>query len=132
MKETLNPVIDGNISAIKKSGEGMGKSGSFFFFSHDKKLLIKTMTTDDFNAWVELFPKYFQHINMFEDSLIARVYGIYSVQMEDMQRQHLILMGSTALTKDGHVKKVYDLKGSIVKRYNHGDESKPTQREKEA
>jgi hypothetical protein len=51
LKETLNPVIDGNINAIKKSGEGMGKSGSFFFFSHDKKLLIKTMTTSDFNAW---------------------------------------------------------------------------------
>lgn len=79
LKETLNPVIDGNINAIKKSGEGMGKSGSFFFFSHDKKLLIKTMTTSDFNAWTQLFPKYFEHINMFEDSLIARVYGIYSV-----------------------------------------------------
>lgn len=41
-------------------------------------------------------------------------------------------MGSTALTKEGHVKKCYDLKGSLVKRYNHGDESKATQREKEA
>ena len=41
-------------------------------------------------------------------------------------------MGSTAMTTDGHVKKVYDLKGSLVKRYNKGDETKVTQREKEA
>ena len=44
----------------------------------------------------------------------------------------MILMGSTAMTTDGHVKKVYDLKGSLVKRYNKGDESTRTQREKEA
>lgn len=55
LNESLNPSIMGNIEAIKKSGEGMGKSGSFFFFSHDRKLLIKTMTKTDFIAWKNLF-----------------------------------------------------------------------------
>lgn len=77
--ESLNPILEGNIEAIKKSGEGMGKSGSFFFFSHDKKLLIKTMTSGDFMAWTMLFKRYFEHVNMFEDSLLARIYGVYSI-----------------------------------------------------
>lgn len=49
--ESLNPQSVENIEKIKKAGEGMGKSGSFFFFSHDKKLLIKTMKDDDFEAF---------------------------------------------------------------------------------
>ena len=36
---------------MKKAGEGMGKSGSFFFFSHDQSMLIKTMTLDDLQAF---------------------------------------------------------------------------------
>jgi len=29
------------------AGESQGKSGSFFFFSHDKKFIIKTMYDDE-------------------------------------------------------------------------------------
>jgi hypothetical protein len=41
--KTLNPTNIETIKAIKKSGEGMGRSGSFFFFSTDRKLLVKSM-----------------------------------------------------------------------------------------
>ena len=32
-----------NYKAVFKAGESQGKSGSFFFFSHDRKFIIKTM-----------------------------------------------------------------------------------------
>ena len=64
------------------AGEGMGKSGNFFFFSHDTRFLIKTMTEGDFNAFMRLFQLYFEHINNYPDSLIARIYGVYSVELE--------------------------------------------------
>jgi Phosphatidylinositol-4-phosphate 5-Kinase len=32
-----------NLKSIKGAGESQGKSGSFFFFSEDKKFIIKTM-----------------------------------------------------------------------------------------
>lgn len=35
LKRSMDPQIDANIDRIFKAGEGMGKSGSFFFFSHD-------------------------------------------------------------------------------------------------
>lgn len=74
---TLDPALEANVEAIKKSGEGMGKSGSFFFFSHDKKLLIKTMTKGDFTSWNNLFREYFDHVCENPESLIAKVYGVY-------------------------------------------------------
>jgi 1-phosphatidylinositol-4-phosphate 5-kinase len=59
----------------------MGKSGSFFFFSHDDNFLIKTMTLGDFNAFKKIFLYYFEHVNTNQDSLLARIYGVYSVKM---------------------------------------------------
>ena len=34
---------DHNRKMIFKAGEGAGASGSFFFFSHDNKFIIKTL-----------------------------------------------------------------------------------------
>ena len=75
--ESLDPCIDKNITNIFKAGEGMGKSGSFFFFSHDDRFLIKTMTKDDFKSFMSLFNSYFNHIVKNNTSLLARVYGVY-------------------------------------------------------
>lgn len=35
---------ENNRSNVFKAGEASGASGSFFFFSHDKRFVIKTMT----------------------------------------------------------------------------------------
>ena len=39
--------INDNIHNIFQSGQGAGKSGSFFFFSNDNKYLIKTMKVSE-------------------------------------------------------------------------------------
>lgn len=41
IQRSLN--IEDNIQNIFKSGEGAGASGSFFFFSNDHSLIIKTL-----------------------------------------------------------------------------------------
>ena len=64
VQETLD--VEKNEEQIKKSGEGMGKSGAFMFFSKDERLLLKTMTTEDFNAWMSMFKSYFDHVNSFK------------------------------------------------------------------
>lgn len=113
LRKSLNPELDENVRCIEKAGEGMGKSGSFFFFSHDGRFLIKTMTLDDFNAFMKLFKTYFEHINMDHSSLMARIYGIYKVQMEGLDPVYLILMGNSKQIHNDYIKKIYDLKGSL-------------------
>lgn len=41
IKESLDP--ESNLENARKAGESTGKSGSFFFFSKDKKFIVKTM-----------------------------------------------------------------------------------------
>jgi 1-phosphatidylinositol-4-phosphate 5-kinase len=36
-------LVDKNRQMVFKAGEGAGASGSFFFFSHDNRFLIKTL-----------------------------------------------------------------------------------------
>lgn len=101
----------------------MGKSGSFFFFNHDKTLLLKTMTEGDFASWTKLFPYYFKHINENENnSLLARVYGVYSIKIEGTKPFYLILQGSTANSaKRDNIQCTFDLKGSLIDREEKKD-----------
>lgn len=38
---SFNP--DDNLKSALKAGESAGKSGSFFFFTHDKRFIVKTI-----------------------------------------------------------------------------------------
>jgi 1-phosphatidylinositol-4-phosphate 5-kinase len=105
---------ENNIEAAEKAGESQGKSGSFFFFSQDKKFIIKTMTNSDLDTFKKLFVDYANHVSAHKSSLLARVYGIFTIKKEDMVPVHLILMGNTMKVKS--LKCVFDLKGSMVNR----------------
>ena len=122
IQKSLSPEIEENVQRIFKAGEGMGKSGSFFFFSHDDNFLIKTMTMGDFKAFKTLFRAYFEHVNTYTKSLLARIYGVYSVKMDEQDPVYLILMGNSKKCSNSNIKKIYDLKGSLVKRSVDGDE----------
>ena len=76
--ESLN--LNDNIHNVFKAGQGAGASGSFFFFSKDNKLIIKTLRGREKFIALEMLTNNIQH---FEDtnnkSLLARIYGIYTI-----------------------------------------------------
>lgn len=117
LRESLNP--EKNKKMVFKAGESQGKSGSFFFFSQDQKFIIKTMTDSDFNAFQRIQKCYFARVCSDENSLLARIYGIYSVVMEDKAPVKLVVMGNTMKHASRHLG-VFDLKGSIIKRIVKG------------
>ncbi len=57
--DSLN-LID-NMKAIFKSGEGMGKSGSFFFFSDDRRFVIKTTRRDEKKILINMLDDMISH-----------------------------------------------------------------------
>jgi len=81
---------------VFKAKESAGKSGSFFFFSYDKQFLIKTMNDNEMEVFVEALPEYFEHLKNNPDSLLARIYGIFTVLMEDLTPVHILLMANAA------------------------------------
>lgn len=68
-----------NREQIFKAGESQGKSGSFFFFSHDRKFIIKTMTDDELKTFKDMFSDLHQYLLKNPRSMLARIYGIFTV-----------------------------------------------------
>ena len=109
---SLNPVL--NRQQVFKAKESAGKSGSFFFFSFDRRFLIKTMNNAELKVLRNCLPDYVMFLRENPDSMIARIYGVFTVQMEDITPVHLLFMHKMDPGKN--IINVFDLKGSIINR----------------
>ena len=92
--ESLDP--ERNASCVFKAGEASGASGSFFFFSKDKRFIVKTMNSSEKEFFLgKLALPYFEHLRSNPTSLLARIYGIFTVKISGLCPVNLMLMGHT-------------------------------------
>ena len=110
--------IEDNRSMVFKAGEGAGKSGSFFFFSHDNRFLIKTLQGNEKNIFLGMLDDYIEHIKSSDNmSLIARIYGVFTVSSNYFDSLDIMIMQNTSLLESkSNEKMIFDLKGSTVNR----------------
>jgi hypothetical protein len=115
LQEAFNPKK--NKKAIFKAGESQGKSGSFFFCTHDKHFFIKTMTKSELKILLELLPKYYVHCIKYRNSVIARILGLYKMKLPDMDAMYFFLMENVIqIPTTAELLGMFDLKGSIINR----------------
>jgi 1-phosphatidylinositol-4-phosphate 5-kinase len=60
IQNSLNTEL--NRTQVFKAKESAGKSGSFFFFSYDKKFLIKTMNNKELKVFLNALSSYIFHL----------------------------------------------------------------------
>lgn len=111
--------VELNQERIFKSGQGSGKSGSFFFFSFDSKFIIKTIVKPEMELLSKMMKTYVKHIESTDNkSLLARIYGLYTIVTNRFGSLDIMLMQNTSqlVDKANHTIK-FDLKGSSVKRH---------------
>ena len=117
--ESLHPSY--NQDMVFRAGEGAGRSGSFFFFSHDKRFIIKTMSVAEHTLFLSrMLSGYENHVS--EKSLIAKILGVFTVRSTQLNDIHLMLMANTMRTAHNFKKfYVFDLKGSTVDRISSSE-----------
>ena len=76
--QSLSP--DANRDQVFKAGEGAGRSGSFFFFSHDRKFIIKTMSKGELDLMLSILPGLCAHFKNHPESLLAKIFGVFTVK----------------------------------------------------
>ena len=102
---------------VFKSGGGDGRSGSFFFFSHDRKFIIKTMSSSELNLYLENLEKFKDHYKQNKSSLLAKIVGVFTVKTETLNKVHIMLMENCMqLNEPENLRFIFDLKGSRVDR----------------
>ena len=114
MLKSFSPIK--NKSAIDKMGESKGKSGSFFFYSHDRKFIIKTINNEEKETMDEILMDYYNYIEKHESSLITKIYGIYTVVIKNASSVNIILMQNLFGCSPIHIQRMFDLKGSTSQR----------------
>jgi len=96
-----------------------GKSGSFFFFSQDKKYIIKTLFPKEKIRLLDMLPQMvkFIHENKVR-SVMSRIYGIYRIKLPGVEPVDVILQKNAMECQPGNVLiEKFDLKGSLFKRF---------------
>jgi 1-phosphatidylinositol-4-phosphate 5-kinase len=116
-----------NRDKIFMAGEGAGKSGSFFFFSHDDKFVVKTVTNGELKLVKRIMPQYSEYLKRNPDSLLSKMLGLFTVETSKFGSVHIMLMENTVRLKDPmELKFKFDLKGSTVDRVVTGRTYKST------
>ena len=110
-KEAQKDVLDA------KYGEG--KSGAFFYFTHDSKFLVKTITKAETQFFISILRPYTEYLNDNPDVVANRFLGLHSCQMYGLRFYFVVMQNIFLADLQPHEK--YDLKGSWVDRStNHG------------
>ena len=98
LHKSLSPKF--NREMVFKAGEASGASGSFFFFSHDKKFIIKTMTSSELALFLRIHPNLAEHYRKVPDSLIAKKFGVFTIKMRGVNAVHVMLLENTLRLKN--------------------------------
>ena len=118
-----------NREQVFKTSEGSGKSGSFFFLTHDKRFMIKTVTKSELKIMLNILPSYIEHNLKYTDSLIAKIFGMFTVKREGMEPVILCLMENTVQLQNPEMLRYkFDLKGSTHQRKTKGLVTRHTDR----
>lgn len=88
-----------------------GKSGSVFYLSNDDRFMIKTMRKAEVKALLGMLPNYYDHVRMFENTLIAKFFGLHRIKPAGGQKVRFIVMGNVFCT-ELRIQRKFDLKGS--------------------
>ena len=95
-----------------------GKSGSFFFYSYDKKYIVKTIADVELRFMIDNLQAYYRYLKDNQDSLLTRYYGMVKLRFTSQQEFIIVVvMENVFYLKEGMVlEERYDLKGSVINR----------------
>ncbi len=91
-----------------------GRSGSFFYISHDQRFILKSIPKGEAQLLRKLLPPYYNHQTSNPDSLITRFCALYSLSRGG-QKIYFVVMTNVHMALLP-VRETFDLKGSSVNR----------------
>ncbi|GMH79783.1 hypothetical protein TL16_g08272, partial [Triparma laevis f. inornata] len=84
------------------------KSGQFFFYSHDGKYIIKTMSKPEAKFLLKILPAYHAHVSKNPETLITKYMGMYKVKMYHLNRNVRFVVMKSVFDTDVPLEKFYD------------------------
>lgn len=111
--DSLDPIK--NLDSLISANESKGKSGSFFLFSSDKRVVIKTIKEKELETLLKILHDYACYIKHNPNTLLCRIYGVFYLKFAGISPLHIIIMDNLAHNTE-KITRLYDLKGSTLGR----------------
>ena len=106
-----------NTRTLTKSFEKTSaRGGKPLIKTHDKRFLIKEIKKEEKDFFLTILSKYHRHLKRHPDSLMAKILGVFSIQIDQKDKVYHVLMESLDPIDELFIKFKYDLKFSTVNR----------------
>ena len=92
------------------------KSGQFFFYTHERQYMIKTVSKDESKFLRKILPQYHHHLSQNPNTLLTKIYGMHRVKPHKKPERHFLIFSNVFNTRK-FIHKTFDLKGSLVGRF---------------
>lgn len=114
--ESLN--VFKNNQAIRLAGDDKGgASGALQLKTWDDRLILKSMSQEDFREFMRILPDYANHLIGHPNSLIGRIFGVFEFTFEGSDKPiRMMLMECLAVFPKEDIIRKYDIKGSTYSR----------------
>lgn len=96
-----------------------GKSGSSFYYSNDRKFIIKTIHRSEHRHLRRVLKDYYYYVKKNPNTLLCQFYGLHRLKMSTRTgtvKVHVLVMNNL-LPLTVNISECYDLKGSTQGRY---------------
>jgi hypothetical protein len=92
------------------------KSGEAFFFSHDKKFLLKTTTEIEASTLMSMLAEYESHLAAFPSTFLGRYLGLYRLKIQGNTKLFFVMRSVSDPDSGQKISKSFDIKGSTRNR----------------
>lgn len=105
-----------NTAMMEKFTEG--RSGSFFYFTHDSRYIVKTVSSSEVTLLNQHIRDYFFYLHSNPDSLLTRFFGLHAMRLSWEQKyiSFMVMENIFPASEKLRPNERYDLKGSWVSR----------------
>lgn len=114
---TLYLVIPFTLIQVLDCKYGEGKSGAFFYFTHDSRFLVKTIQRFEAEVMLNTLKEYVKYVVDNPNTILSRVVGLHSIRLYGLTK-YFVVTENVFLSKL-KPSEVYDLKGSWVGRHSN-------------
>ena len=107
-----------NPEGMKNFKTGGGKSPSFFFFTDDKKFMIKTLKKSEKDILLQkgFLEDYFLYISKNPNSLLMKIFGIFELELGPNRFVDFLITENMIRQDFPRIFRCFDLKGSTYGR----------------
>ncbi|TMW57572.1 hypothetical protein Poli38472_003497 [Pythium oligandrum] len=104
-----------DLSKLLSEHGGEGKSGSIFYFTANKRFMVKSVPKTEYDTLRAILPHYHRYMLSSPQSMLCRYYGCYSITLPvGTRRMYFVVMQN--LFHEGPVHQRFDLKGNFDRR----------------